>query len=108
RLAERRGPRPAQVNEIRPDAQRITDVRAQRADVRTGFASNAEEDVPAVDLERFELVHVPGPLLSFDRRADRRNLKDLSDESTHHGSNARLVDVLMELHHADVFLVLFE
>src|SRR5207245_4982396 len=95
RLAECRRAGPSQVDEIRADSERITDVRAERANVGPGFASHPEEDVPTVDLKRFELVHVPGPLLPFDRRADRRNLKDLSDESAHHRSNPPLVDVLM-------------
>ena len=90
RLGECRGAGPSQVDEVCADSERIADIRAQRANVSARFASHPEEDVPTVDLKRFELVHVPGPLLALDRRADRRDLKDLSHESTHHGSNAPL------------------
>src|SRR5256886_14837304 len=100
RFAERRGARPAQVDQVRADAERIADVRAQGANVGAGFAPHPEEDVPAIDLERLELVDVPGSLLPLDGRPDRRGLIDLPDEPAHHGPDAPLVDVLVELHHA--------
>src|SRR5256712_7195001 len=108
RLAERRGTRPAQVDQVRADAERIADVGAQRANVGAGFTPHPEKDVPAIDLERLELVDIPGSLLPLDGRPDRRDLIDLPDEPAHHGADTPLVDVLVELHHADVFLVPFE
>src|SRR3989442_9442363 len=108
RFAERRGARPTQVDQVRADAERIADVRAQGANVGAGFAPHPEEDVPTINLERLKLVDMPGSLLPLDGRPNRRNLIDLPDEPAHHGADAPLVDVLVELHHAKVFLVPLE
>src|SRR2546422_2940734 len=108
RFAERRGARSTQVDQVRADAERIADVRAQCANVGAGFAPHPEEDVPAIDLERLERVDVPGSLLPLARRPNRRSLIDLPDDPAHQGADTPLVDVLVELHHADVFLVPFE
>src|SRR3989441_531851 len=55
RLAERRGAGPAQVDQVRADAEGIADVRAQSANVGAGFTPHPEKDVPAIDLEQLEL-----------------------------------------------------
>src|SRR2546428_5364590 len=108
RFAERRGARPTQVDQVRADAERIADVGAQGANVGAGFAPHPEENVPAINLEGLELVDMPGSLLPLDGRPNRRNLIDLPDEPAHHGADAPLVDVLVDLHHANVFLVPLE
>src|SRR5439155_19227871 len=105
RLAERRCAGPAQVDLVRADAEGIADVRAQSANVGAGFTPHPEKDVPAIDLERLELVDVPGSLLPLDGRSDRRNLINLPDEPAHHRADSPPVHVLLELHQADVFLV---
>ena len=65
---------------------------ARIADTGLSAPKTAEE----VDLERFELIDMTGPLLPFDRRPDRRHLEDLPDESPgpwtgHKQQAARLV-----------------
>src|SRR3989449_6050399 len=51
---------------------------------------------------------MPGSLLSFDCRPNRWDLIDLPDEPAHHRADAPLVDILVDLHHANVFLVPLE
>jgi hypothetical protein len=107
-IPERTGTGAAQLLHVGTGARYETHVVAERADVCSGIALHAEQDESSVNIKDLEFPDLADAQGALDRTLPRRALVQPSGKLFCEFQDPIPVNIIMQPHQADIFLVVLE